>query len=342
MGNCLTHCQTHSLKNYTSYIEYEVDLKKYLSDGCAVAIFIDRSQSNTQQIDQPCNRHPKYPETFYKHNFNKHWLPDDVRQVMQQFQNALHNPSLISECYALNNYLKILLLLSTSTLPVLRSLQFYFYTFGGENERATHVTFWGKMTIVPTLKAYITAVNDPQEYGRETSYQGIVDASMTLSSEIQVPLLSLIVTDGIVSEHCRQPSEQALIKSSNWPIYYVVIIDGNVSLDYMLNISGKKFDNITVIHFDEIINNSSIKWKEDLSKLVQAKVLNKLPQQFKECIRKKIMYNVRSDRPKNNREKCLTLPTRPLYELPTESLYPEPPSYPAPPESVSDNMSVEV
>lgn len=331
MGNCLIK----PLRGYTNYFEFEVDMKKYLNDGCTVAIFIDRSQSNTQQIDKPYDLHPQHPDGFYKHNFNKHWLPDDVKQVIRQCQDVIQNPSLISECWALNNYLKILLLLSTCTLPCLRSLQFYFFTFGGENERATRVTLWGKMTIIPAIRSYITAINEPHEYGRETSYQGIVDACQTLSSEIQVPLLSIILTDGIVSEHCRISSEKAIAQSSMWPIFYVIVIDGKVSMDYMVSMSGKKFDNITIIHFDEISNESAIKWREDLSKLVQAKVLNKLPQQYEELIRKKLMYNVRLDRPKNIRNICITYPTRPSRELSSHFLYPEIPQFSAPPESIA-------
>lgn len=321
MGNCVTS----QIKEYESYFSFETDLKKYFSnDGINVAIFVDRSQSNTQHSDRPLRANQNAPEVSYKSQFNQHWLPDDVGRVMSECKTVLNNPSLIGQCKHLNNYVKTMLLLALSTLSTVKCTQFYFFTFGGEAERAMQVTFWGRLTIMPAIQSYMNAVMEIEDYGRETSYQGIVDASLVLSSEMQVPLLSIIITDGVVSEHCRRATEEAIKESSRWPICFAIIICGKPVYQYLTDTRGKKFDNVTVVVFDEIFNVSS-PWKEDVSLLLQLKLLSKIPQQFRIMTDKKIMYNLRKDRPVRRRDDHIIYPCRPTRIQPTQYLYPAPP-----------------
>jgi hypothetical protein len=313
MGNCTSQ----SFDDYSSYYAYDSDMKKYFpADGCTIALFVDRSQSNVimdEIVRNPLHQPSLYPPANEKEKTTKHWLPEDTSTILLQLRQFITNPSLIVRSPLLNNYLKIILLLIARAFKTAKCPEVLFYTFGGANERANQVTYWGNLDPKSVVMAYCHAVSDPRSYGRETSYQGIVDASVVVSSQIQVPLISIIISDGIVSEHCREASESALSASSEWPIFYTLIATAKspqVTTSFLK--VGKKFDNMNISYYDDI-QTSLVKWNEDPAILLEMKALSKVPRQFNSLTKRRLMYNLRSDRPKDTRPANIIMPTAPMY-----------------------------
>lgn len=313
MGNCAGK----NFDDYSSYYAYDSDMRKYFpADGCTIALFVDRSQSNVvmdEIVKNPLHQASLYPPVNEREKTTKHWLPEDINVILLQLRQFISNPSLIVRSPVLNNYLKVILLLIARAFKTAKCPEILFYTFGGANERANQVTYWGNLDPKSVVMAYCHAVSDTRSYGRETSYQGIVDASVVVSSQIQVPLISIVVSDGIVSEHCREASESALAASSQWPISYTLIATAKtpqVTTSFLK--VGKKFDNMHIAYYDDILT-SLVKWNEDPAILLEMKAFTKVPRQFKQLTKRKLMYNLRSDRPKDVKTANIIMPISPVY-----------------------------
>ena len=197
----------------------------------------------------------------------------------------------------LNEYLIIMQLVYMAVNKILNVEHVHLFTFGGKDEDDNSCTLWSNTGINEAIQSYHKAVSDTGNFGNKTSFASCAYASSHVSATTKRPVISIIMTDGMVSPECKYDTKMSFSFASNYPIEFVIIGIGDGDgmngfrdmQDLDDTVSNKHFDNIQFVEYNHIKTPEN-RWKENVASYMMIKALQEIPHAFRCMYYKHILW----------------------------------------------------